>query len=54
MIQCLLAADSFGRVEKEKLGEKIDRQRVGVREERRERNTGLDGQGTNVVLGLNR
>jgi hypothetical protein len=43
MIQSLLAADSLGRVKTEQLGEKIDRQRVGVREERRERNTGLDG-----------
>ena len=52
MVQGLFAADAFGRVEAEHLGEEVDGERVGVWEERGEGDSGLDGERPNVVLSL--
>lgn len=52
MVQSLLAADALGRVEAEHLGEKINGKRVGMREESREGDTGLNWERADVVLGL--
>ena len=52
MVQCLLAGDPLCGVKVEKLAEKIDGERVGTGEESLEWDARLDGQGTDVVLGL--
>ena len=48
----LLAIDSFGGIETEHLGEKVHGKRVCGGEQSRERDARLDGQGTDVILGL--
>ena len=52
VVQRLLAGDTLRGVEVEHLGEQVERERVGLREELLERHAGLDGEGANVVLGL--
>ena len=52
MVQRLFAADAFGRVEAEHLGEEVDGERVCVWEKRGEGDSGLDGERPNVVLSL--
>ena len=52
MVQGLLAADTLRRVEAEHFGEQINGEWVGVWIERGERDTRLDRQRTDIVLGL--
>ena len=52
MLQSLVARDTLRGVEVEHLGEQVERERVGLREELLERHAGLDGERANVVLGL--
>ena len=46
----LFAADPLRRIERQHLAQQIERKRVRMRVQRRKRDTGLDGQRTNVVL----
>lgn len=52
VVQRLLASNTFGRIEIKQLGEEIDCKRIRPREQSGERDFGLDGQGTNVILSL--
>lgn len=48
----VLARDALVRVEREQLGDEVERERVGLREERDKGHAGLEGEGADVVLGL--
>ena len=52
VLERLVAGDAFRRIKVEHLGEQIERERVRMREQLRERHAGPDGQRTNVVLRL--
>lgn len=52
VVQGLFACDALRRIEVEKLLEQVDGKRVRAREQRRERDTRLDRQRTDVVLSL--
>jgi hypothetical protein len=52
VIQCLLAADAFSRVEAKHLRKEIDSKRVCMREQSGERNARLDGERSNIILCL--
>ena len=52
VLQCLIAGDASRGIKVEHLGEQIERERVRMREQLRERHTGPDGQRTDVVLRL--
>jgi len=51
VIQGLFASDSFRRIEVKHPGQEIDREGVGMGDEGRERNAGLDGERADILLG---
>jgi len=50
VIECVLAADTLGRVKAQHAREKVDGERVRLREEGCEGNARADREGTNVIL----
>lgn len=52
VVQRLSAADTLSRVEAKQLREQIDGEGVSLREDAREWDTGFDGEGTDIFLGL--
>jgi len=54
VVQGLFASDSFRRIEVKHPGQEINRERVGMGDEGRERNAGLDGERADILLGTGR
>jgi len=54
VVQGLFTSDPFRRIEVEHPGQEVYRERVGMGDEGRERNTGLDGERADILLGTGR
>lgn len=52
MVECFLAGDPLRGIKGQQLGQEIDREWVGVRIQSREGDSRLDGQRSDVILGL--
>ena len=54
VVQGLLTSDSFRRIEVKHSGQEINGKRIGVGDEGRERNAGLDGERADILLSTGR